>query len=167
MQNQELFAKLALARQAQIRALRRFAHAQQRLTQLEQRQQALHTLLHASITPLDQEHLPVSTPLPGQVPETESGSQNPAFLPESGELELLEDFAPAPQTDSEQTDRIAPQTSLAPQTDSEQTDRIIPLASLAPSQTPVPQTTTTTRQETGTTEATVWDALIRQAEEQL
>lgn len=99
MQNQEFLAKLTVARQAQTLALQRFAHAQERLAQLEARQQALHARLHASA--------PVPDPL--------ESNPNLAFLPENGDLEALEHFVPLPQTDHEITERIVTRPAEASQ----------------------------------------------------
>ncbi len=102
MQNQELLAKLTQARQAQARALQRFAQAQQRLAQLEARQRALHA----------------STPYADQAASRSSTNDEAShahFLPESGELELLADFAFQPQTDQEKTERIVTRPTEATQ----------------------------------------------------
>ncbi|MGH2509085.1 MAG: hypothetical protein ACRDHZ_17035 [Ktedonobacteraceae bacterium] len=97
MQNQELLAKLAQARQAQALAWRRFTLAQERLAQLETRQQALRARL--------------------PTPEYAEDSPKRTFLPENGELELQASFTPLPQTDQEITERIVtrPTETEAPQ----------------------------------------------------
>lgn len=99
MQNQEFLVKLLQARQAQKLALQRFAHAQERLALLEQRQQAICLRLHGSTS----------------TPEYDTSSPNMAFLPENGELELQTTFTPPPQTDQEQTERIITRPAEATQ----------------------------------------------------
>jgi hypothetical protein len=99
MQQREFLIKLTQARQAQNLVLQRFAHAQERLALLEQRQQSLHIRLHGS------------TP----APEHDESGPNVAFLPENGELELQATFTPLPQTDQEQTERIVTRPTEAAQ----------------------------------------------------
>lgn len=172
MQNQEILAELTRARQAQARALQRFAHARQRLAQLEARQQALNAYPPVS-TPTDQASpLPstpfpeqVLTPLPDQPGETDAESQHPTFLPESGELELRVDFTPATQIDDEQTERIAPAQTPAPQADNDQTERIAPTQPSVLPRTPVPRADVANSYEANAAENPPGEALTYQAEE--
>lgn len=83
MQKRELLARLAQARQAQTRAMQRFAEMQARLAQLEVRLQASSSSQSA--------HDP-----------------NPAFLPANGELETQDNFVATPsQASLEETEPIA------------------------------------------------------------
>ena len=86
MQHRDFLAKLAQIRQVQTRAMQHFAETQERLARLEGR-------LHASSSSQDQNR--------------DVSNSDVAFLPESGDLELLGSFTPASQADVEDTERIA------------------------------------------------------------
>ncbi len=171
MQHQEILAKLTQARQAQAHALQRFARAQERLAQLEARQQALSAQAHASTMPdPDQAPLPpstpfpepIATPLPDQTSEADAANQHPAFLPENGELELLSGFTPEPSIDGEPTQRLAPVQSPEPPINGTSSRPFVP----APPHTPGAQAHTAGPHEIGAAEAVPDKELTHQAEEQ-